>query len=133
MDFASYDLEGESEKGAVMEVWNPKARAPFLDDKGKPVTITLAGQDSPRYMEAQRKQTASMLDNRGKIKKDLNPIETTAQILAACTVAWSGVGWEGKPLPCTFNNALMLYRSKNIVREQAEIFVSERDNFSANL
>jgi hypothetical protein len=133
MDFAAYDLEENSEKGAVMEIMNPIAGTPFLDDKGKPITITLAGQDSERFMNAQRKQTQNMIDRRGKIKKDLSPIENTAQILAACTVSWHGIDWEGKALPCNYANALMLYREKHFIREQADTFVSERENYAANL
>ena len=55
--------------------------------------------------------------------------EESIEILAACTLSWKGVIVEGKSLPCTRENAVMLYTRFPWLKEQAEAFVADRASY----
>ena len=48
------------------------------------------------------------------------------EVLAACTLGWKGVVVDGAPLPCSRDNAIMLYTRFPWLREQVDQFVSDR-------
>ena len=121
LDLAALDTAALCEQGAELELVHPGTGAPLG------VWITMAGIDSRIWRGAVAAQTWS---RRGR--RDLTPDEIQAgavDILARCTLGWRGVVLEGKELPCTMENARMLYSRLPWVREQVDRFASDRASY----
>jgi len=110
---------------AVMEVLD-KAGVAMLNEQGVPVTITLLGKDSDAY-----KQRSNQIDDRryaagARLKLTAAGLKAdAASILAKATVSWTGIDDE-----CTYENAVKLYSRINAIREQVDLFIGDRANFS---
>jgi len=50
-------------------------------------------------------------------------------LLAACTLGWSGFVVDGSELECNTENARRLYRQFPWLREQAQQYIDDRANF----
>lgn len=113
-------------EGAEMAVRHPATNAPV-----EGMSITLLGMDSERALRAQRAATNRRL-KQGVQRMKLTAEELEAdglELLAALTVAWKGVELDGKELPCTAENARMLYGKFRWLREQVDEFTGDRANF----
>lgn len=139
------DLKGLRTKetattGVKYQLRHPGTDEPMAD-AGKPVTITLAGQDSTQYRTALRKRSARMIAEAQGTRRRKGPSESEAEVMAeqaetdtlamivACTLAWERIGFEEAELACTPENAAKLYTECPWIREQAEAFVADRANF----
>ncbi|MBF0394893.1 MAG: hypothetical protein HQL38_19630 [Alphaproteobacteria bacterium] len=132
LDLASLDTAAVANSGAVMTLLHPATRQPLAGDDGNPITITLAGQDSEAWRKAQRAVSNRRLAARGKSKLTAEDLEAESlAMLAQCTLGWTGVALDGKPLDCTQANARQLYERLPWVREQADDFVADRANYMA--
>lgn len=123
-DFASRDVTAKADEGAELEVLDPA--------NGKPVGvfITLAGADSAVH----RKATAAIANRRAKggFRRNINldDLQTESiEILARCTLGWSGVVLDGKDVPLSKEAAVALYTRFPWLREQVETFISDRANY----
>ena len=120
-DFAARDCAARAERGACLEVLDP------LSGEGTGVSITLAGADSSIYRNASSALVRRRLKNGSRTAFDPDKVrEEGIEILAACTLSWKGVVVDGKTLPCTRENAVMLYSRFPWLREQAESFIADR-------
>jgi hypothetical protein len=121
-----------------------KQHPPLIGADGAIVTLTMMGADS---MKARRldyhtraefqnrvftralsgeKQTGSTPDD--VAEQELKDVEKCAQLLRA----WTGVTEDdGSPSPCTYENAVALFKDDTDVREQALAFVEDRPRFFA--
>ncbi|MBY0431697.1 MAG: hypothetical protein K2Q10_10905 [Rhodospirillales bacterium] len=132
-DLATLDCSRTAERGAVMTLAHPVNRQPLADGEGKPITITLAGQDSDVYRRAQRAITDKRLALRGRARLSAEDLEAEAvETLARCTLGWSGIVLDGKPLECGPASARALYQRLPWVREQADEFIGDRGNYLGN-
>ena len=123
MDLASLEPAHE---GAEMQVRHPGTNAP-IDG----MVVTLLGMDSEPALRAQRVATNRRL-KQGIAKMKLSAEELDSDgldLLTALTVSWRGIEWDGKPYPCTPENARSLYTKLRWLREQVDEFVGERANF----
>lgn len=130
MDFKTLDLTPSAEKGSAMVVRHPVTDEDLTDAKGKPVTITLLGNHSREFR--QKVDEMSRRQNKRRNSDNLTLAEAerrAAELLAAVTVSWSGVEWEGQKLECNRENAEMLYRELPWVRTQVDEFVGDVGNF----
>lgn len=128
MDFKTLDLTGAAERGAVMTVRHPISDEDLVDGKGNPITITLLGNDSREF----RRKMDEISRNRQGKKKTISLAEgerMASELLASVTKSWSGIEWDGKPLECNYENALMLYRERAWLRVQVDEFVADAGNF----
>lgn len=123
-DFASRDVTAKADEGAELEVLDPA--------NGKPVGvfITLAGADSSVH----RKATAAIANRRAKggFRRNINldDLQTESiEVLARCTLGWSGVVLDGKDVPLSKEAAVALYTRFPWLREQVETFISDRANY----
>lgn len=123
-DFASRDVTAKADEGAELEVLDPA--------NGKPVGvfITLAGADSSVH----RKATAAIANRRAKggFRRNINldDLQTESiEVLARCTLGWSGVVLDGKDVPLSKEAAVTLYTRFPWLREQVETFISDRANY----
>jgi hypothetical protein len=133
-DLSLFSTKERSEEGAVLTVLDPTSGEPLSDDNGKSVTITLSGVDGAKYRECQNKIQNRRLKSigRGKTKLELDAAELEKEgleLLASCTLGWSGIVWKGSELPFTVENAKMLYGELGWLREQVDSFIGERQNF----
>ncbi len=80
----------------------PSIKVTVLD-----MTFTLAGPDHPKTVEARRKARAAFAaaEQEGEDTSDASNIGLAGRILD-----WKNVVEEGKPLPCSEENALKLLR-----------------------
>jgi hypothetical protein len=95
------------------------------------MTITLAGQDSRRYIDAQRAIADKRLARQGKplTAKDMH--EEDIDGLVAVTIAWTGFEWGDVPAECNPINVKRVYIDHGfawLVR-QVNAAVHERANF----
>ena len=123
-DFASRDVTAKADEGAELEVLDPA--------NGKPVGvfITLAGADSSVH----RKATAAIANRRAKggFRRNINldDLQTESiEVLARCTLGWSGVVLDGNDVPLSKEAAVTLYTRFPWLREQVETFISDRANY----
>lgn len=134
-DFAALDLLTPSEEGRDMTLTHPRTGQPWLDSAGRPVTITLLGAWSGVYQQTLEGMQAR-LDARPAGAPPLTyaeKISGDAELLAAVTRRWSFTELDGKPYPCTPDNARLLYADERFgwVRARANAFVRNDGNFLA--
>lgn len=130
-DLSQLSSAESAEQGAVMEVRHPETGEVLMSD-GAPVTITLAGEDSSTYRRALHAAQNRRFGrgNLAKIKaEELH--NDNLDMLAACTLAWSNIAYEGSDLPCSRHNALRLYKDDGFrwLVEQVDAFVKDRSHF----
>lgn len=130
MDLDNLDLEQKSEEGASLQLEHPVTGLP-LEHEGKPMIIVLAGADSKVYRSKQKDFQNRRLQNlsRGKKADYTNLDAENIELLAVCTLSWSGIVAGGKELKYSVGAARELYEKHYWIREQVEAFVGERANF----
>ena len=135
LDLATMDTKSMAEEGALMEVTDPRTGDPLKDSDGNKVTITLAGMDSKRYQDGQYKIQNKRINQsirKGRMQATIDAedlAKENLELLVDCTLSWSGFTWRGEVLPCTAENARMLYTQLGWLREQADSFIADRQNF----
>lgn len=141
MSLASLNLSSASNKGRTMTVLHPEERTPLKTADGTVLTITLLGRDSDAFIRAERAAKSKAFEQVTK-KGKFNPAESdqqTAETLAACTTAWSGIpvawltegGEDESPAEFSRANAVALYTNPGLrwLKEQVDEFVGDRANF----
>ena len=138
LDLANF--ETAAEKGAPLELKDP-AGLPLTYDTGemeeidgevqavmKPITIWLAGVESPRWAKAADALTNKINDM--KEKRSAQDIRVDrAAILAKMTLRWDGIVVDGKALECNEENAKKLYARFRWIMDQVDRFIAVRENF----
>lgn len=136
MDFnlPGMDTRTLSEAGVQMQV--KSLQGDILKGKdGQPVTLTLLGPDSDKYRamtRAQVRKRFSRMSASDAAKDTFAEDEADAlEILVACTVDWSGIlTTKGEPIPCTPETVRALYSGFPVIRDQADVFMASRANFT---
>ena len=125
MNIDQLETSLSADGSAVMEL-RDKSGATLMDSDGKPITITLLGKDSDAFKKRQNE-----IDNRryaagARLKLTAEALKAdSVSLLAKCTVGWSGITEE-----CTYDNAVKLYSKVGEIREQVDVFIGDRANFS---
>lgn len=89
-------------------------------DNGQPVTVTIAGSYSARYRKVQDSITQRMLKRKQLTLTPEQLMENRIELIASCVLGWTEIEDDGKPLPCTKDNAARLVRVAPWVRDQLE-------------
>jgi hypothetical protein len=138
MEFAldGIDTKTLSESGVDVVIKKLNSNEPLKAANGEIVSIKVLGPDSGKYRSLSRTQIRKRLAKRAAgntefTDADMDETDHDAmEILAGCTVGWNGIlDKAGKPIPCTPENALKLFENYPVVREQVDLFISERANF----
>lgn len=134
MDLNSLNTKVAAEEGAKLSLVHPATGEVLTDEKtGKALTITLAGVDSDRYREADRRITDKRLATTQagrKVSLTHKSLESDQlERLVAATISWDGVGLGAETLECTPDNVRKIYKELLWIREQVEAFVNDRANF----
>jgi hypothetical protein len=110
--------------GAQMEVVSPATGTVALDEKGKPLTITLLGRLSEKYQAVVRAQINKRLASASRSGAKPSTVEEAdknqLEQLVAATVGWSFDKMDGKPFPCNEENARLFW---------AALFLEDDTNF----
>lgn len=136
-DLGEVDTKTRSEEGVAMTI--RKLDGTELTRDGKPVQIFLRGPDSEAYLAGQQAQVRKRLSraaDRGSLKAadiDLDEADRDAlELMVSCTVKWDGVKTpDGKPIDCTPDNVRALYQNYPLIREQVDVFITNRAHFIA--
>lgn len=122
-DFGTVDKDKYAEDGRTLHVCNP--------DTGEEtdIEIVLRGADSPTNKRIVNTQIAKYrLLPQSKISMDQIKADEIEQ-LAACTVSWQNVELDGKPLPFSHANAVMLYSRFSWLKDAVSAFIADRANY----
>ena len=126
----SLDSFSAESTDAFMSLVSPATGEVLLSDDGAEIGITLVGKDSDVYRKAQRVVTNRRLSKKTNATLTAERLESEAnEVLARCTISWTGVVYEGNELEFSFASAKMLYTQLPWVKEQVDEFVAERANF----
>jgi hypothetical protein len=134
MDLSNLDLQPSADQGSDLHLEHPvtgeKLYFGEADDR-KPMTIRLVGRDSKRF----RRKEAEIL-NRTMAKQSRKASvesseENGIELLAACTIGWSGIAFGGEEVAFSEKAAAELYAKPGYkwIREQVDRFIAERANF----
>lgn len=103
------------------------------EDASTAVTITVVGVDSKAYKKKRHELTtkqlgAVMSGRKNKAKSALSP-DDQIHLTACCVVDWQNVVLGGDLLPCTPENAFMVFKRVELVHEQVQDAIEDRANF----
>lgn len=129
IDVKAKALEAEDE-GIVVEILD-ELGDPALDADGNPVTVTVAGEYSNKYRKAEEWQRKTLMRLRGKEQTGAESIAMQSELVARCTLAWSGFMQNGAVLPFTTANATMAFSKLPFVRKRVESAMSDHASFFA--
>jgi hypothetical protein len=156
-DMTKLDLKSAADKGATITLRHPATDEEIMDEKGKPVTITVIGTDSAIFKKLSIEHyRVAMLDKpkRELISKEellkLSDVEydkemdirieemqkakelqtkRTANLMSKCSTAWSGIGEGKKEHDFSQETAEYMYLKYDWILKQIDDAVGERTNF----
>lgn len=133
LDLTQFDTVEISDAGAILDLRHPGTGEILKQPDGSVVSITVAGPDGERCRKQNRIATKKALEILGQGREQTEEEENDEEIdmLAALTLSWAGISIssDGADLPCTPENAKMLYRRFPAFRAQVNNFVKRRANF----
>jgi hypothetical protein len=91
------------------------------------IKITLYGIYSDHFRQLTKSKSAALLASADESKAD--EIQRDAEYLADLTESWEGVDMDGKPLKCTRENAIKVYKMSGPIRGQVTQFVQKVGDF----
>ena len=122
------DVQARTLDEAVLTVSHPQTGAATA------MRITLSSPDSAAF----RQKMNRMQDNamreavrrpKGRLMTAEEQQSLSIKSLVAATLGWEGVRMGGEALPCTAENAHMVYDAYPWLREQVAAFQGDRQNF----
>jgi len=130
VDLAAIDTVKGSNEGFNVRIFHPGTNED-LD-----ISITVLGKDSDAFQKvsrAQNKKRMAKMQKGGFRSITPAPLEEIEQdgitLLAACTTGWSGVIIEGKEIPFSTDNVVMVYERFPWIKEQVDTAIGDRANF----
>lgn len=129
MDLSKFNLVEQAETPSVLLLCNPVNDEPLVTEDGDNVTLSLLGKDSHVAQAAIKQRTQKQL-NKKKLKFDVDElVEASIELLTAVTTGWENISENGTAIEFSKDNAKSLYTRYPWIREQADAFVSDRENF----
>jgi len=128
-DLGVVDTRKRSEEGVELQILGADGFP--VQVRGETLAIVLAGPDSDRFAEGQRKAQKRQMEAAEK-RQELPDGEFMAIVLSHCAISWTGVyhpGEKGKAIPCSPEAAFELFKQYPWIREQAKGFAGLRANF----
>ena len=130
MDLAQFDLKEAANSGISVDLAHPITGETLEDDKGKSISIKILGRDSAKWQQAQKRNAAKNANKyrNGKVP-DAEVERQVRDLLAECTVSWSGIVYNEEILKCSKENALMIYEKRSWIAEQMLEAAADRANY----
>lgn len=124
-DLSAFDnLVSAQEEGIDVRIAGPDGN-PLSPE----IVITIAGPDSARQKEAQRKQTEVRLRRRQRTMTAKEAEEAGLEILASSIIRWNKFKVGGKILELSKDNAKMLLQRYPFIQEQLDLAAGDRAGF----
>lgn len=130
VDLSTLDTVAGANNGFDVVIYHPGT----LANLG--ITISVLGKDSDEFQKVSRKHQKKRLDRlskggfRGMAGLSAEESERDGlELLAACTMGWTGVVLDGKDVPFSTENAIDIYTRFPWIREQVDIAMGDRSNF----
>lgn len=134
-----FKTKDRANEGALLQVLDPTTGALLLDEEtAEVVSIRLLGADSDVYRQKQwdlAREALRTRKARGVSASVVDMEDAERQMiamLAELTLEWHHIEWGEGTLPCTKENAVMLYTELPWLREQVAAFVQDRSNYLGN-
>jgi len=130
MDLAQFDLKEAANSGITVDLTHPITGETLEDEKGKNISIKILGRDSAKWQQAQKRNAAKNANKyrNGKVP-DAEVERQVRDLLAECTISWSGIVYNEEVLKCTKENALMIYEKRTWIAEQMLEAAADRANY----
>jgi hypothetical protein len=130
MDLAQFDLKEAANSGVSVDLAHPITGETLEDDKGKSINIKILGRDSAKWQQAQKRNAAKNANKYRNGKVPEAEVERQVRdLLAECTVSWSGIVYNEEVLKCSKENALMIYEKRSWIAEQVLEAAADRANY----
>jgi len=130
MDLAQFDLKEAANVGIDVYLVHPATGETLEDDKGKNISIKILGRDSAKWQQAQKRNAAKNANKYRNGKVPDNEVERQVrELLAECTLSWSGIVYNEESLKCNKENALMIYDKRSWIAEQVLEAGADRANY----
>jgi hypothetical protein len=130
MDLAQFDLKEAANSGINVDLAHPITGETLEDDKGKSISIKILGRDSAKWQQAQKRNAAKNANKYRNGKVPEAEVERQVRdLLAECTVSWSGIVYNEEVLKCSKENALMIYEKRSWIAEQVLEAAADRANY----
>lgn len=132
MDLSALNPKKKANAGAFLHLVNPGTGLPLYDgdDKDKPVGLWLMGRDSDLYAKTRHKNVNTALTTKKKSDPKTSEMieQETIALLAEMTTGWDNLSYQGNS-EFSRDAVIGVYTDLAWVREQADIFISDRANF----
>lgn len=131
-DLSALDTAKAANAGFNVDLYHPANNA----DLG--IKIRVLGKDSDEFRRVSNAQNKRRMDRmqRGGFRNTTPSPEELEQngieLLAACTLGWTGVIVDGQPLAFSRDNVKMLYGRFPWIKEQVDAAIGDRANFIQN-
>ena len=130
MDLAQFDLKEAANSGISVDLAHPITGETLEDDKGKSISIKILGRDSAKWQQAQKRNAAKNANKYRNGKVPEAEVERQVRdLLAECTVSWSGIVYNEEVLKCSKEDALMIYEKRSWIAEQVLEAAADRANY----
>lgn len=130
MDLAQFDLKEAANSGISVDLAHPLTGETLEDDKGKNISIKILGRDSAKWQQVQKRNAAKNANKYRNGKVPEAEVERQVRdLLAECTVSWSGIVYNEEILKCNKENALMIYEKRSWIAEQMLEAAADRANY----
>lgn len=130
IDLSTIDTVKGANEGFDVTIYHPGTHED-LD-----IVIRVLGKDSDEFQKVTRAQSKKRMArlNKGGFRSGaiLTPEEIEQdgiELLAACTLSWSGVVIDGAEVSCNRESALSLYERFPWIKEQIDTAIGDRANF----
>jgi hypothetical protein len=128
MDLSNLDVVALAEQGVTVELKHPATGEVLTNDKGDKMLVVVAGSDSKIFKaEVNARVKQNMLKKSKKDDVDLEAMEKRgAELLAKCTLSWSGIQRGGKDVAFSVAAAQEIYLQFPWIKEQVDAACGDR-------
>lgn len=128
MDLSKLNVTALADAGITVHLRHPATGEKLTNDKGEPMVVTVAGSDSALFKgELKARIRQANLNKKRKDDVDIEEIERRGvELIAKCTLSWSGLQMDGKDLPFSYQAAVKLYSEHSWIKEQVDAAMADR-------
>ena len=128
MDLSKLNVSALADAGITVQLRHPADGTKLENDKGESMTVTVAGSDSALFKgELKARIRQANLNKKRKDDIDIDEMEKRGvELIAKCTLSWSGLQLDGKDMPFSYAAAVKLYSEHQWIKEQVDAAMADR-------
>jgi hypothetical protein len=128
-DLSAIDTVKDANQGAEVELYHP------TNGQDLGIRVRVLGKDSDKFRQVHaaqgRKRTAKLQKTGFRGGVSAADIEQEGiELLANCTIGWSGMVMGGKEVPFSTDNAIAIYTQYPWIKEQIDSAIADRALFT---